>query len=107
MYIVETTDGFGRGSIVIIALNLFMIGMMTVGFILDRKQKNTDAKKKGGEIERNYDDYAEAKQNNSASIEMKHVRQIVSPPPPNSDAKLNNGNSGVFESSNDRVVVDA
>jgi len=58
-----------------------MIGMMTAGFILDRKQKNADAKKKAEEVEVNYDDYSEAKQNNSASIEMKHVRRIVSPPP--------------------------
>lgn len=78
MYISESTEGFGRGTIVIIALNVFMICMMIAGFILDRKQKKADAKKKIEKGGVNYDEYEEAKNNNSASVsvEMKQIRKV-------------------------------
>jgi len=55
-----------------------MICMMIAGFILDRKQKKADAKKKIEKGGVNYDEYEEAKNNNSASVsvEMKQIRKV-------------------------------
>lgn len=99
MYIKETDEGFGRGGIVIIVVNVLMISLMTAGFIVDRNQKKKDAEKKGEEIEMGRDDYALAKQENSA--EVKQPRKILKEKSEgeNSDVKL-----AIFETPNDGVV---
>lgn len=99
MYIKETDEGFGRGGIVIIVVNVLMISLMTAGFIVDRNQKKKDAEKKGEEIEMGRDDYALAKQENSA--EVKQPRKILKEKSEveNSDTKL-----AIFETPNDGVV---
>lgn len=45
VYIEDSDEGFGRGSIVIIVVNVLMISLMTAGFIMDRNQKKKDAEK--------------------------------------------------------------
>jgi len=99
VYIKETDEGFGRGGIVIIVVNVLMISLMTAGFIVDRNQKKKDAEKKGEEIEMGRDDYALAKQENSA--EVKQPRKILKEKSEieNSDVKL-----AIFETPNDGVV---
>jgi hypothetical protein len=99
VYIKETDEGFGRGGIVIIVVNVLMISLMTAGFMVERNQKKKDAGKKGEEIEMGRDDYALAKQENSA--EVKQPRKILKEKSEveNSDVKL-----AIFETPNDGVV---
>lgn len=98
MYIKETDEGFGRGGIVIIVVNVLMISLMTAGFIVDRNQKKKDAEKKGEEIEMGRDDYALAKQENSAEVKPRKILKEKSEVE-NSDVKL-----AIFETPNDGVV---
>lgn len=77
MYIKESADGFGRGSIVIIVVNVLMIGLMTAGFIMDRSQRRRDAAKKPQEIEMEQD-YQLAKMENSAEVKQVKVLSNVS-----------------------------
>ncbi len=77
MYITETDQGFGRGSIVIIVVNVFMISLMTAGFIMDRNQRKKDANNQAQEVEMGQDHYSLAKQENSAEVQNK-VRKVLS-----------------------------
>ena len=77
MYINETYQGFGRGSIVIIVVNVIMISLMIAGFMMDRNQRKKDADEKAQEVEMGQDHYSLTKQENSAEVTHK-VRKVLS-----------------------------